>query len=70
MAARERAPHKLVTWVRELATAFHGFFADCYVVAESVPEELTRSRLLLVEAARLGLASGLTILGVTSPEEM
>lgn len=70
LAARERAPHKLVTWVRELASSFHGFFSDCYVVADSVPAELTLARLMLVEAARLGLSSGLSILGVTSPEEM
>ena len=58
LAARERAPHKVTTWVRELAAAFHGFFADCYVVAESVPAELTEARLLLVEAARIGAVGG------------
>jgi arginyl-tRNA synthetase len=70
LAARERAPHKLVTWVRELASAFHGFFADCYVIADSVPGDLAAARLMLVEAGRIGLASGLEILGVTAPEEM
>ncbi len=70
LAVRERAPHKVVTWVRELAAAFHGFFADCYVVADSVPADVTLARLSLVEAARIGLASGLDVLGVTAPEEM
>jgi len=70
LAVQERAPHKLVTWLRELAGAFHGFFADCYVVADSVAPELTNARLAVVEAARIGLGSGLEILGVSAPEEM
>jgi len=70
LSVRERAPHKLVTWVRELASAFHGFFADCYVVAESVPSDLAEARLQLVEAGRIGLASALDILGVATPEEL
>jgi len=70
LAVQERAPHKLVTWLRDLAGAFHGFFADCYVVAESVGPDLRDARLALVEAARSGLASGLDILGVSAPEEM
>ncbi len=69
-AARDRAPHKMTTWLRELASAFHGFFHDCYVFGDGVSPELTASRLWLVEAARVGLASGLSIVGVSSPEEM
>ena len=59
----ERAPHKVTTWVRELAGTVHGFYHDCYVVAASVPPELTQARLWLVEAARVGLAIGLDLLG-------
>ena len=33
---RDRAPHKVTTWVRELAGAFHGFYHDCYVMGEGV----------------------------------
>ena len=70
MAARERAPHKITTWVRELAAAFHGFFHDCYVVGDDIPAEVTAARLWLVEASRIGLAIGLDLLGVSAPEEM
>ena len=35
-AARERAPHKLTTWVRELAGAFHGFYHDCPVLRSDI----------------------------------
>jgi arginyl-tRNA synthetase len=70
IATRERAPHKLTTWVRELAGAFHGFYHDCYVIGEGVSAELTQARLWLVEAARIGLAIGLDLLGVSAPESM
>ena len=56
--------------MRELAGAVHGFYHDCYVVAPSVPPELTQARLWLVEAARVGLAIGLDLLGVAAPDRM
>ncbi|MDQ6695972.1 MAG: arginine--tRNA ligase [Actinomycetota bacterium] len=70
LAAAERAPHKVGTWVRELAGAFHGFYHDCYVMGDDVPPELTQARLWLVEAARIGFAIGLDLLGVSAPESM
>ncbi len=70
VAASERAPHRIVTWVRELAAAFHGFFHDCYVVGEGISPELTAARLWLVEAARVGLAIAMDLLGVAAPERM
>jgi len=69
-AGRDRAPHKVTAWVRGLAGAFHGFYHDCPVLAETVGEELIQARLWLVEAARVGLAIGLDILGVSAPESM
>ena len=71
VAARERAPHKIITWLREdLASAFHGFYHDCKVVDDAVSPELTRARLWLCEAARIGLTAGLELVGVSAPEEM
>jgi arginyl-tRNA synthetase len=70
IAVADRAPHKVTTWVRELAAALHGFYHDCYVVAPSVPPELTQARLWLVEAARVGIRIGLDLLGVSAPESM
>jgi len=70
LAGKERAPHKVTTWVRELAGAFHGFYHDCYVMGTDVPSELTQARLWLVEAARIGLAIGLGLLGVSAPDSM
>ncbi|MFL6204799.1 MAG: arginine--tRNA ligase [Acidimicrobiales bacterium] len=69
LACVDRAPHKVTTWVRELADRFHGFYHDCYVLGD-VPPELTQARLWLVEGTRVGLAIGLDLLGVSAPEAM
>jgi arginyl-tRNA synthetase len=69
LACVDRAPHKVTTWVRELADRFHGFYHDCYVIGD-VPPDLTQARLWLVESARTGLAIGLDLLGVSAPESM
>ena len=70
-ACRDRAPHKVTTWVRELATAFQGFYHDCPILRDDVADELRQARLWLVEAARIGLVIGLTeLLGVSAPERM
>ena len=69
-AATERAPHKLTTWVRELAGAFHGFYHDCPVLRSDVDPPLAAARLWLAEAARIGLVVALGLLGVSAPERM
>ena len=72
VAARERAPHRVVGWVRELASAVHSFYQhkDCYVIGDGVSLELTQARLWLIESARIGLAATLGRLGVSAPESM
>jgi arginyl-tRNA synthetase len=67
-AAAMRAPHRVTTWVRDFAKAFHGFYRDCRVISDDAA--LTQARLWLAEACRLGLASALAILGVHAPDEM
>jgi len=69
-ATAGRAPHQVTTWVRDLAGRFHGFYHDCYVVADSVDPALTQARLWLVEAVQVGLAIGLDLLGASAPDEM
>lgn len=69
-ACRTRAPHKVTTWVRELAGRFHGFYHDCRVLGVDVDPAVTQARLWLVEATRIGLAIGLDLLGVSAPESM
>jgi arginyl-tRNA synthetase len=69
-AGRDRAPHKVTAWVRQLAGAFHGFYHDCPVLAEGTGDDLTQARLWLVEATRIGIVIGLDLLGVSAPESM
>jgi arginyl-tRNA synthetase len=69
-AAVDRAPTKVTTWVRRLASCFHGFYHDCPILADDIDPDLAQARLWLVEAARIGLAIGLGLLGVSAPEAM
>ena len=69
-ACVDRAPHRLAGWVREFADHFHGFYHDRYVIHPDNTPQLTQSRLWLVEAARVGLAIALGLLGVAAPDTM
>ena len=70
LAARERAPHKVTTWVRELAGAVHGFYHDCPILREDVPEPVRQARWWLAAAAGNGLQVGLNLLGLDAPEQL
>jgi arginyl-tRNA synthetase len=67
-AARLRAPHRIPTYVEELASTFSGFYRDCKVVTED--EALTSARLALCEATRAVIADALSLIGVSAPERM
>ena len=69
-AALERAPTRVTAWVRRLAADFHGFYHDCPILADDVEPALSQARLWLVEASRIGLVIGLSLLGVAAPESM
>ena len=71
MMAKSLEPHHLPHYAVELATAFHLFYERCRVVS-SVPDDLqiTKSRLKLVEAARIVLARCLGLMLMGAPEEM
>lgn len=70
LAARERAPHKVTTWARELAAAVHGFYHDCPILHPDVDDDVRQARWWLAEAAGVGLRVGLSLLGVSAPERM
>jgi arginyl-tRNA synthetase len=61
-------PHHLPHYAQDLATAFHDFYEKCRVVSDDVP--LSKARLKLVAACRLGLARTLALIGVSAPERM
>jgi len=67
-AARARAPHRLTTYARHLAAAFHQFYTNCRVLGEEA--DLTQARLALVHGTQIVLQNALSILGITAPERM
>jgi len=71
-AATLRAPHRLASYLEELAVAYHRFYDTCRVLpqGDEEPTPLTGARLLLVEATRVVLANGLWMLGIFAPERM
>ncbi len=67
-AAREHEPHRICVFLEELAAVVHGWYHHTRTVGEA--PEIERSRLLLARAARIVLANGLSILGLTAPDRM
>ena len=74
-AATAHEPHRLAFYLYEAAAAFHAFWAkgkedaSLRFVNADAPT-LTLARLALVDAVRQVLTNGLTILGVSAPEEL
>jgi arginyl-tRNA synthetase len=68
-AVELRAPHRVVAYARDLASAFSAFYRDCPVIDAGTPA-LRASRLALCDATRQVLARALDLVGVGAPEEM
>jgi arginyl-tRNA synthetase len=67
-ACNKQEPHILSDYLRELASAFHKFFAHCRILGE--PAEITQARLKLANTTRTAIKNGLSILGIKAPERM
>ncbi|HEV8125869.1 MAG TPA: arginine--tRNA ligase [Gemmatimonadales bacterium] len=67
-AALEREPHRITVYLEELAGVIHGWYHNTRTVGETPPIE--RARLLLARAARIVVANGLTLLGLSAPDRM
>jgi len=61
-------PHKLISYLMELAGSFHSFYAKHRVVNDDV--DLTLARLMLVESLKKVFSKALTLLGVSVPNRM
>lgn len=68
-AARLRAPHRVTTYIQELAASFHSFYNACKVL-DPDNKELSEARLALVTATRTTIANALKLVGVAAPERM
>jgi arginyl-tRNA synthetase len=69
-AARERAPHRLTFYLRELATVVHAWYHHTRAVGAPEGPATETARLLLARAARIVLANGLKVLGISAPDRM
>ncbi|MFI5338314.1 MAG: arginine--tRNA ligase [Candidatus Methylomirabilales bacterium] len=72
-AALAHEPHRVTTYLQELAAGFHGYFTKYKDTEERVisdDRDLSRARLAMVAAVRQVVANGLTLLGVSAPERM
>ncbi len=71
-AAELRQPHRVARYLEDLAGTFHRFYDACRVLPrDGGPiDDLGRARLWLAEAARIVLANGLRLLGVSAPERL
>jgi arginyl-tRNA synthetase len=61
-------PHRVSSYVQELATIFHRFYHENRVVTEDKP--LSLARLMLARATQQVLANGFALLGISAPENM
>lgn len=68
-AAQDLAPHDVAFYLRDLAGAFHSYYAaERFLVEDNAA--LTRSRMALLTATRQVVRNALAVLGVSAPEAM
>ncbi|NKB36763.1 MAG: arginine--tRNA ligase [Gammaproteobacteria bacterium] len=63
-------PHRLCTYLYELAALFHAFYEACPILKEETPESIRKSRLALSDLCARILKDGLDILGIETVERM
>lgn len=61
--------HHLPNYLSELATALHKFYTE-YKVVDLEKPKLSKARLALLEAIQITLRNGLSILGISAPDQM
>jgi arginyl-tRNA synthetase len=71
-AAGRRQPHRVPRYLEDLAGTYHRFYDACRVLprGDEPLDDLGRARLWLAEAAKIVLANGLGLLGVTAPDRL
>jgi arginyl-tRNA synthetase len=67
-AAENFETHRICTYLEELATLFHKFYTFRRILGSE--KDIAEARLALVNAVKIVLKNGLSILGVDAPEQM
>jgi len=63
-------PHRLCSYLYELASAFASFWVECPVLKDDVPPDVRASRIALTDLTGRVLMQGMSLLGIESPERM
>ncbi|NYF23449.1 arginine--tRNA ligase [Sporosarcina sp. JAI121] len=68
-SARIRSPHRVATYIQELAATFHSFY-NAEKVLDPENRNLSEARLALITITRTTIANALKLIGVSAPEKM
>ena len=61
-------PHRITTYLMELASTFHSFYQNNRVVSDD--KALSQARLILVDGTRVVIKNALDLLKISAPERM
>ena len=61
-------PHRVATYLHDLAGKVHLWYHKAHVLDE--PEPITKARLVLARASQIVLRNGLSLLGISAPDRM
>jgi arginyl-tRNA synthetase len=63
-------PHRLCTFLYELASCFHSFYEACPILKEGIEKDVRNSRLALCDLSARVIKDGLGLLGIETVEQM
>ena len=66
--SKDMEPQILATYLLELASMFHKYYAKNRVISDN--EELSKSRLVFIQSISIVIKNGLKILGISAPKKM
>ncbi|HEY0351977.1 MAG TPA: DALR anticodon-binding domain-containing protein, partial [Gemmatimonadales bacterium] len=69
-AARDREPHRITVYLRDLAAVVHGWYHHTRAVGAPEGPATEEARLLLARSAQIVLANALHLLGISAPDRM
>jgi len=67
-SAEAMEPHRIITYLNDVAATFTHFYHHCRIIGES--NDLAAARIGLLKATSAVLVNGLTILGISAPDRM
>ncbi len=65
---KAREPNRLITYMTELAAAFHSFYTKCRVISDD--RDLSDARLYVARLTQITLANAMRLAGISAPESM